>query len=313
MKLSFGNVILGALLFSVLVLVYPFFSGAWLTFGDGEASSNDYHRRLGFGFYQQLPPYIAEAAEFLNEQKHNSGVVFLPLMSSDVYNWGYAGATPIAADLINRPIYFREYGEGMLPPNSKGHLIRKVYESFSIGSSDISKDLLDLEIEYVVVRHDVIYSFFAEIVPPQRYEDILRANGDFEFLKAFGEWSIFRNKVVTVELDATDDCQFVDCFTYGDLGMEQIFPSVFKISREPGIGYKRFNPQRFEDGLWLSVSTPIGSEVCGKVIRLHSLSNLMAQIDQSDCSNGFIVFFNMAVFMVGLIITAFGFYLVVRL
>lgn len=313
MKLSFAKAFLGVLLFSVLVQVYPFFSGAWLTFGDGEASSNDYHRRLGFGFYQQLPLYVADATEFLNEQSNNSGVVFLPLMTSDVYNWGYAGATPIVADLLDRPLYFREYGEGMLPPNSKGQFIRNIDESFSTASPDMSKHLRDLEIEYVVVRHDVIYSFFGDIVSPQRFEEMLRANDDFEFLKAFGDWSIFRNKIVGVDLEGIRECQFVDCFTYGDLGIEQVFPSVFRVWREPSIGYKPFSPQRFEDGLWLRVSLPQGSRACHKLIQLDSLNNLLAQIAHSDCSKGFIIFFNMFVFIVGLLMTALGFYLVVRL
>ena len=134
----------------------PVISGRFFSFGFGE---NGFHEKFGFGYYQAYPSYLFDVKKFFEEESENYNIVLLPDDKTSVYFWGYGGAGDITLQFIySKGLLFRQYGEGLVPPNSIDALYNQlIIGIYSADNEIIEKSLKLLNVKYIILKIVILH------------------------------------------------------------------------------------------------------------------------------------------------------------
>lgn len=177
---------------SVICAGIPVITGKFFSFGYGE---NGYHEKFDLGYYQVYPSYLFEVKKFFDEDNGNYNIALLPDDKANVYLWGYGGAGDISLQFIySKGLIFRQYGEGLVPPNSIDALYDQLIIGIYSGNNEfIEKSLRLLNIKYLILRNDFNYFFYGDVDSPEFLSKQLIQSKLFSRERSFGEWVLYRN------------------------------------------------------------------------------------------------------------------------
>lgn len=145
-----------------------------------------------FSTYVTTPIYWTEAAEWINQQKGDWKILFLP--NDDFYQmpyeWGYYGVDYLSL-YINKPVIM-EYYEYLLPSNTIKS-IGSIYDAIRLNDSVyFQKELRSHNVKYIIQRNDVISDLPGRnILDPQTIKTFLSSQKDFRKVKEFGKLDIY--------------------------------------------------------------------------------------------------------------------------
>lgn len=180
-------------LFITLILNSDFILGRM--FSDSrDRDYNGYHQINSFGFHIDIPQYIIELSDYINNESDFYKILLLPDFSSSLYNWGYGGASDILISLIeDKGLIYRSYGEGMVPPNSvegiQNILIDLIFENPT--SPVLNKLFSILNIRYIILRNDFKEIFSGKIKSIEKNKYSLESIPGIKLKKTFGLWDIY--------------------------------------------------------------------------------------------------------------------------
>lgn len=178
------------IIISVICSGFPVISGKFISFGIGE---NGFHEKFGLGYYQIYPEYLFDIKKFFEKDKSNFSILMLPDDKANTYLWGYGGASDISLQFIyGKGLIYRQYGEGMVPPNITDMYYDDLIVNLYSGA-DFIPELNKLNIKYIILRNDFNYYFFGDIDNPNFIRDKLNKINSIKFIKKIGEWSIYQN------------------------------------------------------------------------------------------------------------------------
>lgn len=168
---------------------WTFVTGRHFSFGDGD---NGYHEKFGLGFHHKYPDYIFEARNFINQQPGDFKIFFLPDDKVSVYDWGYGGSGDIALQLFEKGLIHRQYGEGMVPPNTVDSMQQIITQKlYSSPSESVTFLLGMLNVKYIIQRNDFRYDFFGDTDSPSFISKQLGKVPGITKVKTFGMWDIY--------------------------------------------------------------------------------------------------------------------------
>ncbi len=140
----------------------------------------------------KIPDYWKKAANYINQDKEDYRIVFLPQSPFDGmwYKWkyGYAGADFGSVNLLfNRPVITQYIG------NSYADAYRKmVLDELFLASSDIYSPLLGLmNIHYILVRNDINETFM-NTIPLARIKELLGSVKPIYKIRSFGKLDLYK-------------------------------------------------------------------------------------------------------------------------
>ena len=166
-----------------------FVSGRMFSFGEGETG---FHEKFRLGFHHKFPDYIYPAREFVNQQQDDFKLFFLPDDKTSVYKWGYGGASDVSVILYEKGLVLRQYGEGLVPPNTvDGFQDLIVRELYTAPSENVARLLGLLNVKYVVQRNDFRYNFFGDKDSPEFIAQRLAHVPGLEKVRQFGQWDFY--------------------------------------------------------------------------------------------------------------------------
>ena len=169
-----------------------FVSGRMFSFADGQVG---YHEKYRFGFHHRFPDYLFSARNFVNNQRDNFKIFFLPDASSNSYKWGYGGAADVSTMLFQKGLIHRQYGEGFAPPNSMDAMQDLVVQELYNRPSEAAARLLGfLNVKYVIQRNDFRYDFFGDRDSPDFIKKRLSLINGLTLVRQFGQWDIYEVK-----------------------------------------------------------------------------------------------------------------------
>jgi hypothetical protein len=168
---------------------WVFVSGRMFSFGEGEAG---FHEKFRLGFHHKFPDYIYPARDFINQQKDDFKLFFLPDDKTSVYKWGYAGASDVSLFLYKKGLVLRQYGEGFAPPNTvdgfQDVIVKELYKS---PSENVARLLGLLNVKYVIQRNDFRYNFFGDNDSPEFIAQRLAHVPGLKKVRQFGQWDFY--------------------------------------------------------------------------------------------------------------------------
>jgi len=187
-------------------------------------------RKVLPGFHQNYPQYLFNSAKWINTQPTQFNIMLLPDDKANAYYWGYGGASDISLKLFNKGIIFRQYGEGMAPPNSVDKLYNILINSLYSGNFPYTGKIAGLlNVRYFLHRKDFIYDWSGDTDSVEFVENRLKKQKGIKLQKSIGEWNFYRNKYEFSHIYIPDDIIYVE----GDLN---ILPALsFKGEFRPGV------------------------------------------------------------------------------
>lgn len=268
-----GLAVAVALFLLIVLAVWPMWTGDVFSFWEGA---------LPFGARNipttkvKVPEYYYQASRWLNKDRTDSRLAFLPLAPFDVmaYNWeyGYWGGDFGSVNMLfNNPAIVQLTGDDY----SKNYL-QTVFDKIFFTRGNIFPPLLGLaSVRYIIVRKDVNETFLRgyklssnDSISPPAIERELRSMEDVDKIRSFGQLDIYKlsNKYFVPLVYATTQATFlmggVDKIV--DLKIEEIYPNkVFflmtaeetknslkmeelgklrKHAKSPSINFKKINP-----------------------------------------------------------------------
>ena len=164
--------------------------------------------------YMNIPDYVFETTNFINQDKEFSRILLLPLSNSNNYNWGFGGPTDITTELfLNKGAIFLSYGEGQTFENKEiSKVIHKLknnilkYDANSKLNNLILRDTFKvLGIKYVLYRKDFNNYFIDWKVSNNRLnKNFIEKNKILKKIAEFGDWELYKvsgyiNNFITCE------------------------------------------------------------------------------------------------------------------
>jgi len=151
-------------------------------------------RKVLPGFHQDYPSYLFDAASWVNAQPGDFNVLLLPDDKANAYSWGYGGASDITVKLFSKGLVFRQYGEGMAPPNG----VDRVYNVFADAlygdvTAYAAKILGLLNVRYILHRNDFLYDWDGDTDSPGFIRSRLERQQGVCFKRRFGKWDFYEN------------------------------------------------------------------------------------------------------------------------
>jgi len=184
--------------FSAIVFAYhyPYFTGNFF------AWRNLFSTRL------TIPSYVYEFGNWLNGEKTDDGrVLLLPPNSPDLlysaYNWGYLSFQALPTLLSGTSIVVNN---DQVNPTERA-MLKHLYAAIERKDEAITKKLASiLRISYVVLQKDAISDPKSTVsIDVHAYSQAVRANGQFVFMRSFGQWDVFKlNKMTRSKFYMTD-------------------------------------------------------------------------------------------------------------
>ncbi len=147
------------------------------------------------GFHQKYPDYLFKSAEWINSKEDQFKMVLLPDDKANAYNWGYGGAYDISLKLFTKGLIFRQYGEGMAPPES----LDRVYQIFI---SSLYNEITPyagkiaglLNVRYLLHRNDFIYDWSGDNDSPEFIKNKLSKQKGITLERSIGKWDFYKNE-----------------------------------------------------------------------------------------------------------------------
>jgi hypothetical protein len=169
---------------------YIFTLGKMFSVGSG---NRGYHEVNGLGMHHSYPDYLYLSRDFINSQKQDFKILLLPDEKTSIYSWGYAGAALPSLQLFNKGIIFRQYGEGIAPPNSIDAMQNKAIDLlYNKESIDFAKFLGRMNVKYILQRNDFRYDFFNDYDSPVFIKDRLSKQPGVYLEKTIGAWDFYK-------------------------------------------------------------------------------------------------------------------------
>ena len=168
-------------------------------------------RKVLPGFHQKYPKYLFDSSRWINSMDDEFNIVLLPDDKANAYEWGYGGASDITIKLFNKGLIFRQYGEGMAPPQS----LDKVYQAFisSLYNKEIpyvARILGLLNVRYLLQRNDFLYDWAGDRDSPEFVKERILNQEDIKLEKSFGKWDFYRNSYKLPHIYASTDLIYVN-------------------------------------------------------------------------------------------------------
>lgn len=193
-KNKFKNIIIILIIVGLPIYIvyynYLFISGKHFNIKN---NGNGYHEKFQLGFHNDYPEYIFQSRDYINSQTEDFKIFLLPDLRTNVYDWGYAGSSDISVLLFNKGLIFRQYGEGMVPPNSadflQNYIANKIYNSPNI---HVTKALGLMNVKYIMQRNDFRYYFFNGIDSPEFIKNQLTKIPGISIEKIINKWDFYR-------------------------------------------------------------------------------------------------------------------------
>ena len=139
-----------------------------------------------------VPEYIFEFADWMNKQKGDGNILFLPDAKVNIYNWGYMGLTDLSEMLVNKGVVNREYGErGQNPALDDVYklIVKKIYQGEDEGVDSL---LSNARVQFICQRNDFQYGFYGGQDSPQFIKDALNKQQQITYLRSFGAWDVYQ-------------------------------------------------------------------------------------------------------------------------
>ena len=160
-------------------------------------SANDsegFHGIYDLGFHQDYPPYIFDARQAVY-QKGAQNILLLPLSSSNVFTWNYGASTPVSVLLFEQGLFFKSYGEGLIPNNKAEQFLQKLEEYIHEGNVDSFLDILSvLGIDTIIQRNDHRINFYGNTKTTPAYMKQFLKEIDAIEIDSFGKWDVYFDK-----------------------------------------------------------------------------------------------------------------------
>ena len=134
-----------------------------------------------------VPPYYAELNSYINLDPSDVRILVLPLVPDHGarFTWSYMGSEPSESffdkPVISKQIKTNRYYSGK-------------YDELRInleGSGDLERLLSELNVKYLVVRHDLLWKPVGAISPDET-EVILKKYPRIRFVRSFGELNLYQ-------------------------------------------------------------------------------------------------------------------------
>lgn len=175
------------IIFSIVIAIvffyhFPFFSG------------NFFAWRSTFSTRLNVPSYVYEFGDWLNEEKSDDGrVLLLPPNSQDLlytaYQWGYLSFQALPTLLSSKSVVVNNDQVNV----SERAMLMSLYVAIERRDETFIKKLASmLSISYVLLQRDAVSDPRA-IAPIDvaAYTQAVRGNSQFVFLRSFGQWDLF--------------------------------------------------------------------------------------------------------------------------
>jgi hypothetical protein len=150
-----------------------------------------FHGVYDLGFQQNYPQYLFDAREAVYE-RGSGNILLLPLSPTNVFTWHYGAATPVSVLLFKQGLFFKSYGEGIIPRNKADRILKTIEEQILSGDVDGFLDALSiLGIDTIIQRNDHRINFYgATKATPDYMKQFLREIDVVE-ARTFGNWDIY--------------------------------------------------------------------------------------------------------------------------
>lgn len=159
-------------------------------FRDG-ASGVGYHGKNRLGFHIDYPDYIFDARQKVQERDPQS-IMLLPASRSNIFTWKYAGSTPVSVQLFRRGLYFKNYGEGLIPANRSQRLFKLATQQIEQNNASAFVDLMSIMgIDVILQRNDLRINFFNQTpLTPKNMKNFLATLPGAEKVTT-GRWDLY--------------------------------------------------------------------------------------------------------------------------
>lgn len=187
MTLASGSVV-AIILLSVLANHHLYLKGNMFR---SASDKEGFHGVYDLGFQQNYPKYLFDARTAVY-QREASNILLLPLSSTNVFTWNYGAATPFSVLLFEHGLFFKSYGEGLIPRNKASRIIKTIEEQISSGDVDGFLDALSiLGIDTIIQRNDHRINFYGATKVTPGYMKQFLQEMDVDETSTFGSWDIY--------------------------------------------------------------------------------------------------------------------------
>ncbi len=138
---------------------------------------------------KQIPAYWYESAKWINDQKEDFRIFFLPEQRFALYFWGHTTGE-ISLSLYQKSQIFTVASIAERP---NVDLINQIYRSISRNSTlDTAKIAGLMNIKYILQRNDYDWSLSVKEEPPEYAKSILESKENISFSKTFGQLDFYQ-------------------------------------------------------------------------------------------------------------------------
>lgn len=141
----------------------------------------------------QIPSYIYEAADWLNQQKWDNRILHLPKTQSFVYKWDYGKLDDPTFYLTDKDfLYYANQIGSPAVSDGIGYVVNLFYRNFY--NKEYSKAFYLLKIlgaKYLLQKNDIRYDFYGGKDSPDFIGDLISSQSAFRKIKTFGFWDFY--------------------------------------------------------------------------------------------------------------------------
>ncbi len=158
---------------------------------------------------KEIPSYWYDAADWLNSLHQNFTYFCLPQQTFSIYTWGKTLGDERNAFFDANEITMRPVVSGNSPESTA--LIDYLYDGISKNSSqDFGRILGLMNVEYILQRNDINWTFYDFIDSPSHIKSVLSSQNGISLEKTFGELDFYKVNYTNPQIYASSNAVYVE-------------------------------------------------------------------------------------------------------